>query len=76
VLEHLVEHLRRGQAPPHVLGHRRDRRLEDLIAPAGRDDRLRHLALLGALDVVAVARDVVEHPPGLVLLRVEAGQLQ
>src|SRR4051794_1627737 len=33
VLEHLVEELRRGQRGPEVLGHLRDRRLEDLLPP-------------------------------------------
>ena len=65
-----------GEPAPELLGHGGDRRLEHLVAPARRGDRLRHRPPLAPLDRLAEARDVVQHPPRLVLLRVEARQPQ
>ena len=74
MLEHLVEDLRRRQCGPQLLGNRGDRRLEHFLAPPGRGDRLADRPLLTPHERLAEARDVVQHSPRLVLLRIEPGE--
>ena len=76
VLEHLVEQLGGRQSSLQVVGHRGHGRFEDLLPPFRGDHRLGELAVLAPLLGLAVARDVVQHPARLPLLRVEAGQAQ
>ena len=74
VLEHLVEDLGGLALAPELGRHRGDRRLEDLGEPAVHGDRLGHRPAALAVELGAEAREVVEQPPRLVLLRHQAGQ--
>ena len=74
VLERLVEDLGRVALPPELGGDRGDRRLEDLREPAVDRDRLGDGALAGAVELRPVAREVVQQPARLVLLRHQAGE--
>src|SRR6185437_8860323 len=53
-----------------------DRRLEDLAEPAARSGGFGHRRAAGAVEPRAVAGQVVEQPPRLILLRMEAGQVE
>ena len=65
------EELRRLQLAAQVRRHRPDHRLEDLGQPAVRGELLVGQVALGPVGV-----EVVEQPPGLVLLGVQPGQPQ
>ena len=71
-----MEDLRGRQLVPELARDGRHGGLEDLGSPAVGGDRLRDGASLAALELGAVAREVVEHPPRLVLLGVQAGEHQ
>src|SRR6185437_9257254 len=76
VLENLVEDLRRRPLRPQLGRHGGDRRLEDLAQPASGGGRVGDGSLTRALEVCLVPRQIVEQPSRLVLLRVEAGQVE
>src|SRR5215204_3330255 len=75
VLQDLVEELGRLELPAQVTRHVQERRLEDLLAPAVRRQALGERAPLLLLERRTVARDVVQQPPCLVLLRPEAREV-
>src|SRR5215212_695724 len=75
VLEDLVEELSRLELPAQVARHVEQGRLEDLLAPAVRRQALGERAPLLLLERRPVARDVVQQPPCLVLLRPETREV-
>ena len=74
VVEHLVIELGRLEPAAQAAGHRRHRPLEDLGEPAAGDRGLRDAGGARAIQVSAVAGEVVKEAPGLVLLDREPGQ--
>ena len=74
VLERLVEDLGSVALAPELGRDRGDRRLEHLREPAVHRDRLRHGTAAAAVELRAVAGEVVEEPARLVLLRVQPGE--
>ena len=71
MLERLVEDLGRVALAPELGRDRGDRGLEHLREPAVHRDRLRHRAAAAAVELRAVAGEVVEEAARLVLLRVQ-----
>ena len=74
MLERLVEDLGRVALAPQLGGNRGDGGLEHLGEPAVHGDRLGHGTALLAVELGAVAGEVVEEAACLVLLRVQSGE--
>jgi len=73
VLQYLVEDLRRREPAPQLVRYRRQHGVVDLLEPPVRRNGLRHRPAALLLLVAAEAGDVVEQPPGLILVRADPG---
>src|ERR1700722_9061089 len=72
MVEDLVEELRRLEPAAECLRHSRDRGLEDVDEPAICGDGLGNRSAARRLELRAVAGDVAEQAPRLILLDLEA----
>jgi hypothetical protein len=76
MLEQLVVELGGGALAAQLGRHGGDRRLEHLAQPASGRGRFGNGRGAGALEPRAIGGDVVEQPARLVLLGVEAGEVE